>query len=268
MSPAAFTDQTGVAVSTLTTSNIVQSIPCSQSVSISGGGSPQFEICSNATCGTVVHTWGTASQTMTSGQYLQLRLTSSASNSTTNTATLTMGGTNYTWNVTTIDPPKTVFVTSTTYTGSLGGVSGANSKCATQATAGGLSGTYKAWIAVTAGVDDPATTFTHPNGPYNLVGGTTIANGWAGLTSGTLLASISKDETGATVAVTHAWSNVWIDGGAKSGGSDNSNNCTGWTSANSGRFGEGGDTDQTGNYWADGVNTTCNNSYRLYCFQQ
>lgn len=40
---------------------------------------------------------------------------------------------------------KKIFVTSVGYIGSLGGESGADDKCQIRATAGGLSGTYKAW---------------------------------------------------------------------------------------------------------------------------
>jgi hypothetical protein len=60
---------------------------------------------------------------------------------------------------------NTVFVTSTTYNGLFGisealAIAGANTDCQTRATAGGLSGTYLAWIAATTGTDDPTTTFT------------------------------------------------------------------------------------------------------------
>ena len=40
-----------------------------------------------------------------------------------------------------------VFVTSTTYTGNLGGLSGADSKCQARATAANLSGVWKAWLS-------------------------------------------------------------------------------------------------------------------------
>ena len=93
-----FTDQTGVAINTLTTSNSINitGITGSVSVSVSGGGSPQISINGGA--------WGT-SGTITNGQTLQVRLTSNASFSTLNSATVTVGTGNTTWNVTSRPPP-------------------------------------------------------------------------------------------------------------------------------------------------------------------
>lgn len=111
------------------------------------------------------------------------------------------------------------FVTSTTYSENLGGVSGANADCAARATAAGFPGTYKAWIAVTTGIDDPATTFLHGIVPYKLVDGTTtIANDWTDLTDGTLTPvfpahGINQDDTGASVN-TDVYTNVATDGTA------------------------------------------------------
>jgi hypothetical protein len=44
-------------------------------------------------------------------------------------------------------PPNIVFVTSTSYAPNLGGLAGADAICAARATAGGLAGTYKAWLS-------------------------------------------------------------------------------------------------------------------------
>lgn len=103
--PAAFsfTDQTGVALSTLTTSNIIQitGITGSVATSISGGGSPQYQICSDASCTGVVVNWTSAANTIQNNQYIQLRLTSSGSASTAVTATMTIGTGSDGWSVTT-----------------------------------------------------------------------------------------------------------------------------------------------------------------------
>jgi hypothetical protein len=44
-------------------------------------------------------------------------------------------------------PPNILFVTSTTHDGNLGGLVGADNICMTRAQAGGLSGTYRAWLS-------------------------------------------------------------------------------------------------------------------------
>lgn len=104
-----FTDQTNVALSTLTTSNIVQiaGITGSVATSISGGGSPEYRICSDGTSdancdGSVVQNWTSGAASINNNQYLQLRLTSSASNSTMLSATITVGTGSDQWNVTTL----------------------------------------------------------------------------------------------------------------------------------------------------------------------
>ena len=89
----------------------------------------------------------------------------------------------------------TVFVTSTSYDGNLGGLAGADAKCQDQADAAGLTGTFKAWLSDAKG--SPSTRFTRSAGaPYVLVDGTVIADNYAGLTSGSLEHPINQTETG------------------------------------------------------------------------
>lgn len=45
------------------------------------------------------------------------------------------------------ESPNLVFVTSTTHTGALGGLAGADAICQSRATAAGLTGTYRAWLS-------------------------------------------------------------------------------------------------------------------------
>ena len=133
--PFDYTDQTNVLTSTLTTSNILRIIVAdATSVSISGDGSPQYRICSNSDCSTVAHTWASSAGSIDNGEYLQLRLTSSASNSTMNSATVTVGTGSDQWDVTTFSGVTKAFfvITNSTWTGNLGGISGADSKCLTE----------------------------------------------------------------------------------------------------------------------------------------
>ncbi|MCX2976373.1 DUF1554 domain-containing protein [Candidatus Marimicrobium litorale] len=102
---------------------------------------------------------------------------------------------------------KTVFVTSESYTGNLGGLAGADQKCNDLAAAASLSGEYKAWLS--DGIEAPNTRFTQsPYVSYTLVDGTVIAVGYEDLiapqppyggpfTDG-LLAPINLTELGTT----------------------------------------------------------------------
>lgn len=92
--PFTFTDQTGVATSTLITSNSVTitGIDASTPVSVSGDGSPEIRINGGG--------WATSGN-IENGQTLEVRLTSNAANSTMNSATVDVGGVTDQWDVTT-----------------------------------------------------------------------------------------------------------------------------------------------------------------------
>jgi Protein of unknown function (DUF1566) len=275
-----FTNQTHVLTSTLITSNIVQ-IPaglCPKTVSaITGTGTPyNFRICSDAACGTVLQTWGNTSQTISPGQYLQLEQTSSASYNTATTAQPTVGGYSGTassgtyWNVTTWLGYQRVFVSSATYLGNIGSVAAADTDCATLATAASLDGTWKAWISVTTGSDNPAFTFTHPTTPYKLVGGTTtIANNWTGLVGGTILLPINKTEIGAAPSAGNVWTNTSTAGAATTSGSSSTGNCIAWTSSagNPTKGNYGLDTSAAA-AWTASSSQICSTAAHLYCFEQ
>lgn len=96
-----FTNVTGQTISTLTTSNIVQvnGISCVVSTAVTGSGSPQYEVCSDNACASVVIGWTSSNASISSGQYVRMRLTSSVGGSTTITATLAVGAGSSTWSV-------------------------------------------------------------------------------------------------------------------------------------------------------------------------
>ncbi|MCD8494074.1 MAG: DUF1566 domain-containing protein [Alphaproteobacteria bacterium] len=97
-----FTDLTDVELSTLTTSTAVTilGINTATSVSVTGGGSPNIRIGSSGS-------WVT-SGTITNGQTLEVRLTSSNSGDTTLSATVTVGGVSDQWDVTTKEVCDTI----------------------------------------------------------------------------------------------------------------------------------------------------------------
>ncbi len=99
---------------------------------------------------------------------------------------------------------KTVFVTSETYTGDLGGLAGADEKCNALASDAGLDGTYMAWLSGSTrfstpspfAVPSPAVRFTKSPIPYARVDGAVIASDWDDLVDGTLLVPIKVTEKG------------------------------------------------------------------------
>ncbi len=163
-------------------------------------------------------------------------------------------------------PPQTenkVFVTSATYTGDLGGLSGADAICQKHANSAGLPGKYMAWLADASG--SPATRFYQSTVPYKLVDGTTVANNWTDLTDGTLAAGINRTEGNAavTAGANGVWTNTSVNGTSNGGGS-----CLSWTDKTLDASGVRGVEGNSVSSWTAGPSSLCNAGRRLYCFQQ
>ncbi|MGO4809416.1 DUF1566 domain-containing protein [Cupriavidus sp. 2MCAB6] len=102
----AFTDQNSLGTSSLYSSNIVavtgMDAACAATVGISGSGTPEYRVCSDAACSTVTTNWTTANNSIAmQGNYIQLRATTSASAGTTYTITANIGPVGSNWNITT-----------------------------------------------------------------------------------------------------------------------------------------------------------------------
>jgi hypothetical protein len=169
---------------------------------------------------------------------------------------------------------KVVFVTSTVYNGNLGGLAGADAICAARATAGGLGGTFKAWLSDNA--TSAGSRLTHYPGRYVLHDGTKVADSWTDLTDGTLDHGIDQNEfggaggngtqsTACAGAGVAAYTNTHHDGNAFSV----SYSCSSWTSASntirgavgySGLFADDSWTLACGGY--------CDLTTALYCIEQ
>lgn len=161
-----------------------------------------------------------------------------------------------------------VFVSGATAQGNAG-VATANAQCNTLAAAAGLPGIYKVWMALTTGVDDPATTFTHSTLPYKEVDGTTVAANWTNLTSGILVNGINLNQNGGVVSIsTKAWTNVAANGTASVSGSSGAANCLGWTDNTAGNTGDYGTLASSTSTWTVGGSQACNLPAHRYCFQQ
>jgi hypothetical protein len=155
---------------------------------------------------------------------------------------------------------KLVFVTSTSHDGNLGGLDGADAICNSLASAAGLPGQYKAWLA-----DDlqaPADRFSHSTVPYKRRDGATIANDWADLTDGAIAAPINLNEFGAMVAPDFVWTNVFGPGTAYGGP-----NCFNWASG-APEFGVVGSAESVSAGWTLYYAGSCDSAFRLYCFAQ
>ena len=157
-----------------------------------------------------------------------------------------------------------VFVTSTSHSGNLNGIGGADAICNSLAVAARLPGTYNAWLA-TDSLDDPQTTFYQAPGPYILTNGDRVADRWVDLTNGDIIRPINVDETGAESIVSNVWTNVDFQGQALD--PNDVGNCSDWTEGNSG-IGIVGSSSATDEDWTDLPAVSCTGLQRLYCFGQ
>jgi len=163
-------------------------------------------------------------------------------------------------------PRNTVFVTSESYRGNLGGVAGADEKCQAHANKAGLGGIYKAWISDST--LSPSNRFFQSILPYFLVDGTKIANNWVDLSDGSISSQINIDENGLVLSNGLVWTNTLPNGRPK--GSSPSDNCDGWTSGDigAGKIGAYGSVARQDSKWSDLDRGWCYGPSRLYCFQQ
>jgi len=156
------------------------------------------------------------------------------------------------------------FVTSKSYQGDLGGLTGADQKCNTLAQEVGLPGVYMAWLSSIDG--SPKTRFNSKEyrGTYALVTGDIIAIGWEGLISGNLLNPLNVNELGEVEDIL-VWTNTLPNGNMITPYSD----CDDWTSTDkqSGATGYSKRTDEWSQWGGPNDYLGCDNPSRLYCFQ-
>jgi hypothetical protein len=161
-----------------------------------------------------------------------------------------------------------VFVSSTVFTGDLGGSPGADSICRMLATGAGLNGTWLAWVADGTN-PPPSMRFYRSTGPYRTLDGAVVALNFAHLTdsSMSLFNAIKIDETGASQA-SSSTVKVWT--GTTAAGAAASQTCAGFTAGDASSLqaevGNLGDT-SSGNWDADGTEN-CSKQLHLYCFEQ
>lgn len=254
---------TGLEPNTLTTSNIVQitGIDTQATVTISGDGTPEFRVCADVGCSSVITNWRSGFDTIEFGRYLQLRA-SSLGHSLTGTVNYSVGTTNAAWDVK--SRHRIAFVTDGTWRANLGGQAGADAKCTSAKNSAGLSGTFYAWIA-TASSNAPIARFTHSTTPYYMPDGVKLADSWTDLTDGTLDNRFDADQYG-NIQGGYAWTGVNSDGSA------DPDDCQNWTNQTSssydGTYGQ--ITTSVSPSWSNISDYQCNGTAlrHLYCFEQ
>ncbi len=130
--------------------------------------------------------------------------------------------------------------------------------------AGGLAGTYKAWISTST--TSPLVTFSPSSGPYVRVDGTKVADDWADLIDGALDAPILVTELGLPLEPGGFGSDfAWT--GTTDTGAGSSQHCESWTSAAPGSNGVVGNAREAVGFslW---LNRPCDSLLHLYCFEQ
>lgn len=178
---------------------------------------------------------------------------------------------------TTAPAARTVFVSSTTYRGALGGLAGADATCQALASGAGLPGTFKAWLSdSTASAGER---LSHSPDPYVRTDGVRIAADWSDLVSPPLAQPINVDEHGATLppdgnfySTAYVWTGTLPDGRGVGPW-----NCDEWTSAGGREFkdnaivGEANEPSRWTTAWTasgEAAALGCEYELRLYCLEQ
>ena len=163
---------------------------------------------------------------------------------------------------------RMIFVTSQSFAGDLGGLSGADERCQAAAEAAGLRGSFMAWLADSTG--SPATRLRQHPGPFLRTDGTMVAASWTDLTDGALLAPIDRDENGSPSKGTFICQGgeVWTSTKASGDLVDPPAHCADWTSVEA--TGTAGNVQFADSRWADSgcTSITCQSDLPLYCVQQ
>ncbi len=160
-----------------------------------------------------------------------------------------------------------VFLSSVTYQGNLGGLTGADAKCQALADAQLLGGRWAAWLS--DGSTDARDRLSS-DGPFQLLDGRLVANSLADLTDGSISHEINRSELsdGSTQSCTNlVWTGTYPDGTRDT--SILYPNCSNW-SASSGAGGGYGNSTVGDAYWTSISEIACDVSCggHLYCFEQ
>ena len=156
---------------------------------------------------------------------------------------------------------RRIFVTSAVQTAGLGGIVGADEICATEAADANLQGEFKAWLSTTS--SSVAERLSHDGGPFVRVDEVIVANDWADLVDGALLAPINLDANGQPRT-----GDVWT-GTLETGASYTVDDCAAFTSGdNADGHAYCGSSTSTTATWTYNQRAACASTLRLYCIEQ
>ncbi len=248
----------GVGGRTGSVTQTIRGISQAVSVSISAtGGNATFKINGGAevTSGTVQ--WGDT---------VKIFMDSPTVFGTKYTATLTVGSGVYTWSLGYADSSITarIFVADTALApSSLGGLSGADSKCQAMATTASYSGTWKALLATTT-FGGPRNRMNFNWGTLKRIDGAVVATSWSDLWDGTIANSINRDENGNLI------STGWVITGSDALGNLDSTSgittCNDWSTNNSSVVYRMGSVGSTSGTWLFNAMSYCDASIYAYYY--
>ena len=151
-----------------------------------------------------------------------------------------------------------VFVTSADYNGNLGNqLEGADAKCSSVASHVNLPGTWTAWLSANDGSNARDRI---PDGEYQLLDGTVVANSLTDLTDGTLNNPINIDENGSSLDGVPVWT------GTSVAGSLEGDTCSSWVTNNGNSEGQVGNSSLSDEGWTNAGASSCVDRSHLYCF--
>lgn len=173
---------------------------------------------------------------------------------------------------------KKVFITRDTYSGlssgqrRIGGLAGADTICQQEAAAASLGGTWKAWLSDNTA--NAADRLTRSSAGYMLVNERRIADSWEDLISvsesNPLENPINLDASGNPVGNPGTVWTATAPNGTLIPTSGGDRTCRNWATTNPQETGLVGDVGYVNSRWTQSIalGQTCNNFYRLYCFEQ
>lgn len=152
------------------------------------------------------------------------------------------------------------FVTSSTSSGNLGGLAGADAQCASLAAAAGLPGTYKAWLSTMLTPVDASSRLGSARG-FVRTDGKPFADRVSDITAGTIYNALNLDENGDDVGSQIVWTGTAVNGTATT------ETCSDWTDGSLNSFGEEGESTGGPGIWTDnGGAGGCQGAEPFYCF--
>jgi len=165
---------------------------------------------------------------------------------------------------------KKVFVTSAAYSiAQLGGLAGANARCAESAVAAGLPGVFNAWISnnTIAAKSNAFTGAASGSTLYQRLDGVVVSDKTSFMAA-TISNPINVTENGTVLNNATVWTNTGPTGGIGFSSNVPHSNCQNWTSSSPFDVVFGGNSSSTSVTWTWANRLVCNTSQHLYCVQQ